>query len=175
MSESIRVYIERLKSACEAVTDQELADKLGYSKQAIASWRRRGNVPVTAELKIVEALGPGFARSPNIRGVALMREREVVDAVSLFVCERFILSLKNPPSIKTRRSLGYLFQEIQGAIRNEVRDIGFEYENSLTMLDVLMALVSTNQLPSIQPILARVDFDGNEVRTDKSVNSEGSQ
>lgn len=132
-------------------------------------------MPLNAELKIVEALGPEFAHSKNIRSLATMREREVVDAAGLFVYERFLLSLKHPPSIVTRRSFGYLFLEIQDALRREIPKMGFEQENSLTMLDILMAMILTNKISSLKPILARIDLDGNSVQSISKDGTAGSQ
>ena len=117
MSESVRAYIERMKAALRVKTDEELGKRLGYSKQAIANWRRRGRVPAETERELVDAFGVGFAVDQWLKHYSSRREDETVYASTLYAFERFIRSLEVAPTIELRRSLGYIFPEIEFAIR----------------------------------------------------------
>ena len=153
--EDIRVYIERLKVALGVRSDEQLGVKLGVSKQTIASWRRRGKLPLDAETRIVDAFGPGLAYSSALRHIAGLREDETVYAVALMAYEQFIGSLDAPPDLRMRRALGYLFPKVVETVRREVRNSGFELENSLTMIEIFSAVLRAGKLPAVTQILQR--------------------
>ena len=154
MEEPIRVYIERLKAALGVTTDEEAASKLGISKQAIANWRRRGSVPLEVEIRLVNSFGPDFARSEIARDVSVLRENEVVYATTLHVYFKIAERPGGKPTFEELRSLGYIFKEIEGSIRSIVREVSFENENSVTLLEIMIALVDAGKIPAVSDLLA---------------------
>ncbi|TXH81903.1 MAG: hypothetical protein E6Q77_07270 [Rhizobium sp.] len=89
MTEPVRVYIERVKAAFGVETDEDLADRIGYSKQAIANWRRRQKVPEKASVVISHLLGPEFAASDTMRFVAEHHENRVRNLSAAFFWREF--------------------------------------------------------------------------------------
>ena len=153
MEEPIRVYIERLKAALGVTTDEEAASKLGISKQAIANWRRRGNVPLEVEIRLVNSFGPDFARSEIAKDVSVLRENEVVYAATLHVYFKIAERPRGKPTFEELRSLGYVFKEIEESIRRKVREISFENENSATLLEIMIALIDAGKIPAVSDLL----------------------
>jgi DNA polymerase V len=43
---TVEAIIERLKTATESKSDSSLAEKLGYQRQAVYEWKKRGSVPL---------------------------------------------------------------------------------------------------------------------------------
>jgi len=155
MSGFIRVYIEKAKAALGVRTDEQLAGKLGLSKQAIANWRRRGEIPSAIELRFVDAFGSDFAVSDAVKRLATTRENEVVYAGALYVFEKYLRALPAAPSASEWRALGYLFPEIEQALRQRVKQIGFEQETSLTIIEGMMAMIDIGGFPEVSKILGR--------------------
>ncbi|NTF69583.1 bacteriophage CI repressor [Agrobacterium rhizogenes] len=154
MEEPIRVYIERLKAALGVTTDEEAASNLGISKQAIANWRRRGNVPLEVEIRLVNSFGPDFARSEIAKDVSVLRENEVVYAAALHAYFKIAERLGGKPTFEQLRSMGYLFKDIEENIRKKVREISFENENSSTLLEIMIALLDAGKMPLVSDSLA---------------------
>lgn len=151
--EAARIYIERMKDALKVRTDEELGGKLGYSKQAIANWRKRNVIPSEVSSRMADAFGINFAIDDIQRTVLEIRENEVVYAVALFAYERCIKELGRAPTIYDRRALGYLFPSLVYAVRSEVRRIGFEGENGPSMIELLTVLVEHKHLKEVEDIL----------------------
>lgn len=153
--EPARIYIERMKDALKVRTDEELGGKLGYSKQAIANWRRRDTIPREISDRMAGAFGPHFATEDSQRFILEMRESEVVHAVALFAYERCLNEIGRAPTTHDRRTLGYLFPSLVYSVRNELRNIGFEGENALSMIDILTALVERKGLKDVEEVLRK--------------------
>ena len=151
--EPTRIYIERMKSALNVVTDEELGKKLGYSKQAIANWRRRDTVPKEISYRMADAFGPQFAVEDAHRDRLELREREVVHAVALYAYERALRDLGRPPSLHDRRDFGSVFPMLVSAVRKEVLSVGFEGEDALTMIELLTVLVDRKALKTVEAVL----------------------
>lgn len=117
MSEAVRVYIERVKAALAVTTDEQLSAKLGYSKQAIASWRRRNGVPHKAELRIMGILGDDFAiREPSIVTVRVKWD-DFVHGLAVFAVEQYTSHWHRPLSYPHVRAIGRRFDELENQIR----------------------------------------------------------
>lgn len=126
MSEPVRVYIERMKAALGAVTDEDLSKSLGISKQAIANWRRREKIPLDIELKMVERFGPDLAHEPLTREFALSRENQIVHATALYIFSYFEKRIGRETSIEEKLALGGIFREVEEQLRSEVRGWGID-------------------------------------------------
>lgn len=157
--ESARIYIERMKDALNVRTDEELGGKLGYSKQAIANWRRRDVIPKEISSRMADAFGAQLATEDSQRFVLEVRESEVIHAIALFVYERCLRELGRSPTIYDRRELGYLFPRLVHAVGSEVRKIGFEGENALSMIDMLMILVERKALKEVEAVLRKAPHE----------------
>lgn len=153
--EPARIYIERMKDALKVRTDEELGGKLGYSKQAIANWRRRDVIPRDISERMADAFGAHFATEDSHRAVLEIRESEVAYAVSLCAYERCLHELGGTPTVHDRRVLGYLFPRLVYAVRSELRSIGFEGENVLSMIELLTALVERKGLKEVEEVLRK--------------------
>jgi hypothetical protein len=155
MSEPVRVYIERVKAALGVTTDEEMGNRLGLSKQTIASWRRRNKIPLEVEARLVSAFGPDFAYSDLTKEITTLRENEVVFASALYAYSRFERRLDRRLTLSERVSLGYLFKEVEKLLRAKVRQIGFEFENSESLLEILIALIDAGKIESLEETLER--------------------
>lgn len=126
MSESIRVYIERMKAALGVVTDEDLSKSLGISKQAIANWRRREKIPLEIELKMVERFGADLAHEPLTREFALARENQIVHATTLYIFSYFENRIGRETTTEEKLALGSIFREVEEYVRKEVRSWGMD-------------------------------------------------
>lgn len=153
--EPARIYIERMKVALGVRTDEELSGKLGCSKQAVANWRKRNSIPVDVSGKMSDAFGPSFATDENQLYLLELRESEVVHAVALFAYERCLKDLGRDQTLHDRRSFGYIFPSLIVAVRTALRGVGFEQENSLSMIELLTLLVARRALPEVEEVLVR--------------------
>lgn len=153
--EPARIYIERMKDALKVRTDEELGAKLGYSKQAIANWRRRDTIPRDVSDRFADAFGPQFATAESQRFILEMRENEAVHAAALFAYERWLNDLGRSPTPYDRRAMGLIFPRLVTAIRAEVREIGFEGENSLSMIEMLTVLIGRRGLKEVEAVLSK--------------------
>lgn len=155
-----RIYIERMKNALGARTDEALATKLGYSKQAISSWRTRDTIPDDVARKMCDAFGPDFATDAISYNLAMAREDEVVYAVALHIAAT-LLSKEKQKTPELLRSWGNIFPALAQAVRTELRQIGFEQENSLSMIDILQTVADQRGLKSVERVLERLaPFNG---------------
>jgi transcriptional regulator with XRE-family HTH domain len=152
MNENIRVYIEKAKAALGVRTDEELASKFGYSKQAVAAWRRRAKIPTEVELQLIDAFGTDLAFSNTFKHAYDRREYETVNAASLYYFEKLIERHISNPTLSQRISMGYLLPRVQDEITKIVRDIGFEQETSRTMLDILINLIDSGRIMELRDL-----------------------
>ncbi len=157
MPRDILIYIQNLKHLTGTRSDEELGKKLGFSKQAIANWRRRGEIPASTERKLVDAFGPEFASNSASTRVASIREDEVCNATALYVYERLLRRHPEGLTLPLRRSIGYLFPSIVAAIRSALRKEGFEGEDSLSMIEMLMGIIDWELIPEVQKLLKKLE------------------
>lgn len=120
--ESIRVYIERLKDELHVRTDEELAEEIGYSKQAIANWRRRESIPAKAQAMIIERLGPTFALDQYQRAAAERRERTLIFACSMPIFERWAKMLEDRYTAKNLLILDSKYPDAVLIIKDHIRE-----------------------------------------------------
>lgn len=117
MSEAVRVYIERVKAALDVTTDEDLAEKIGYSKQAIANWRRRGGLPHKAELRIMGILGDEFAvRQPSAATVRAKWD-DLAHGLAVFALDQYTGHWRRPLSYPQVRAIGRRFDGLENQIR----------------------------------------------------------
>lgn len=171
MTEPVRVYIERVKAAAGVQTDAELGGKLGYSKQAIATWRRRGFIPASAELQITAKLGHDLKiqglKSAILRQAhsleSLIEQRRadrLVSAITIKILLWFINRLKNPPSERTLLSIGAAQRQLNNAVTEHVMPI-FDQENEAALLASLTSQMAILENEKISILLSEIDLDGN--------------
>jgi hypothetical protein len=172
MSEPVRVYIERLKAECSVRTDEELGKLLGYSKQAIANWRRRESIPAALERKIVAELGPRFAINPTLRRLADKRMTIIVSAVVVKFWHEFLASLKDEPSPATLLSIAVVDDEIRAIAAGLVDTVWDEgtVQDMIYIISILMMRAVEGDSksegsfsPRLPAALAKIDLDGNEI------------
>jgi Bacteriophage CI repressor helix-turn-helix domain len=172
MDEPVRVFIERAKAEAGVITDEELAKKLGRSKQAIASWRRRGSVPLAARAEImlltatkalasrVDALPLLDLKFKHFR--ALVKADSVVNAITIFFWSSFISGLKNPPSARTMLSIAAAQTELISIVRLSVLPV-FEDGDEETLFRFVNQHHALQTDYRVARLLKSLDLDGNEV------------
>ena len=153
--EPARIYIERMKDALKVRTDEELARSLGYSKQAVANWRRRNTIPFSVSSKMADAFGPSFAATGAHRSLVEIRDSEVVHAVALFAYEQYLADIGRIPTTRERQGFGYLFPQLVRALQREMTSTGFEGENSRSMIETLILMVERRAIPEVEAILKK--------------------
>lgn len=153
MSEPVRVYIERLKAHIGATTDDELAKSLGYSKQAIANWRRRGKVPIDAELKISQQFGAQLARTPELRNIATIKEDEIVYGAALLAMAEMGPDVEQLPSPQRELTKGRVFRELEGFLRQRLQARNVDYADPLSVINGILALVGDEAKSDIKAFL----------------------
>lgn len=117
MTEDVRVYIERVKAALSVTTDEQLATKLGYSKQAIASWRSRRAVPYKAELRIVGILGEEFSLREPVLGTRKLKWEDTIHGLAIFAIGEYTSHWQRPFSYPQIRAIGRRFDEVEDELR----------------------------------------------------------
>ena len=146
MSEPVRVYIERLKAALNVSTDEALAQELGYSKQAIANWRRRGKVPIDAELRITDRYGADLARTPALRNVSTLQEDEIVYGAALLAFEEISAEFDELPSPQRELLKGRVFREIEEFFRKRLAEKNLNYSDHISIIDGILHLVGDDAI-----------------------------
>lgn len=121
--EPVRVYIERLKEELFVRTDEALAEEIGYSKQAIANWRRRENIPAKAEAAIIERLGPTFALDQQQRTAARRREKSLIFACSMPIFDRWAKMLDGRYTAKNLLILDDKYPDAVLIIKDHIREL----------------------------------------------------
>lgn len=116
MSEAVRVYIERVKAALTVTTDEELAEKIGYSKQAITNWRRRNGIPHKAELRIVGILGDDFVIRQPSATTGRAKWDDLAHGLAVFAIDQYITHWPRPLSYPYVRAIGRRFDELEDQI-----------------------------------------------------------
>ncbi len=125
MEEPVRVFIERAKAALSIETDEQLASELGYSKQTIANWRRRGSVPEKARALIAHVAGPEFALN-EWRQLALeQREKTILYACLANVYSRLLEDHKADLTPENLAKLGPAFNNLETGILGHIRAMAF--------------------------------------------------
>jgi Bacteriophage CI repressor helix-turn-helix domain len=170
MSEPVRVYIERVKAECGVRTDQELGNLLGYSKQAIANWRRRDSIPAAVERRLITEFGPRFALNPILRRVAEKRMNQITTAVTILFWSKFVSSLKHSPSPVTMLSIADTNVSLRLAVEDTL-DALWDEGSAPDLVHLVEMMMHQTQsqigldLPMhrIPLILGQVDLDGNEI------------
>lgn len=123
MEEPVRVFIERAKAALSIDTDEQLASELGYSKQTIANWRRRGAVPTKARELIAHIAGPEFAlnewRQMSLEG----REKTILYACLANVFSRLLEEYGTKLTPENLAKLGPAFSNLETGLLSHIRDI----------------------------------------------------
>jgi hypothetical protein len=122
MNEHVRVFIERLKAALLIETDEELASRIGYSKQAIANWRRRGAVPNKARTKIAQLAGPEFAADEWEQLRHVQREKAILYACLPRIFARLTSTYPQPLAAHDFAKLGMQFNDLEEGLLSHIRD-----------------------------------------------------
>jgi transcriptional regulator with XRE-family HTH domain len=175
MDDTVRVLIERAKAAAGVVTDEELGKKLGCSKQAIASWRRRGSVPSSARAKILnmtlEKSLPSISELEEALALqklqlkhttAIVRAETLVNALTISFWSTFISSLKNPPSPGTMLSIARAQKELASIVRLTVLPV-FEDGDEETLFRFANKHHALKRDAHVCRLLESLDLEGNEV------------
>lgn len=125
MEEPVRVYIERAKAALSIDTDEQLASQLGYSKQTVANWRRRGAVPEKARERIAHIAGPEFALN-DWRQISLeQREKTILYACLANVFSRLLEEFGTKLTPENLAKLGVPFSNLEMGLLAHIRDMRF--------------------------------------------------
>jgi transcriptional regulator with XRE-family HTH domain len=150
----IAEYIVSLKRITASKTDADLADKIGVARQTVTSWRRRGSIPLSVELKIADIYGPDAAFSPEFRYAVSAREER---AISCF----FLMIFAEQAKIGELQSNPERFENWAAAIelnrdyvRKILREIGFLTEESWPMIAVLKHTFDVGLMPELEVSLA---------------------
>jgi Bacteriophage CI repressor helix-turn-helix domain len=146
MDESVRLYIERVKDALDIVTDEDLASELGYSKQAIANWRRRGVIPEKARERITSIAGPHFATSGWQMLLHEQREK-----IILYACLSKIFSKVNDAFEGGLTSTQYVqltskFHDLEVAILGYVRSREYHRWPEQAVIESLWEKIDTDRM-----------------------------
>ena len=154
MSEAVRVYIERVKAALSVTTDEDLAAKIGYSKQAIANWRRRDGIPHRAELRIVGILGDDFSiRTPNL-ATKRVKWDDITHGLAILAVEQYTSHWPRPLSYEHARAIGWRFEKLEDRLRNLLRAYSAQAENPDQVIDALVDMIKEKRDDGIDKILS---------------------
>lgn len=105
-----------MKAAPAVTTDEELASKIGYSKQALTNWRRRNGILHKAELRIVRILGQDFAIRAPLIVTGWVKWDDFVHGLAVFAVDQYISHWPLPLSYPHIRAIGRRFGELEGEI-----------------------------------------------------------
>lgn len=125
MEEPVRVFIERAKAALSIETDEQLASELGYSKQTIANWRRRGAVPEKAQERIAQIAGPEFVHNEWRQMSLERREKTILYALLANVFSRLLEGYGTKLTPENLAKLGMAFSDLETGLLGHIRDIAF--------------------------------------------------
>lgn len=160
MTEPVRVYIERVKAAFGVVTDEDLAFRLGLSKQAIANWRKRDKIPMNIQLQIAQIFGDDLSFSEKASKLGKFREDEIVYAAAIYAFERNFKILGREPTLRERLSFGFFFDDVEKEIRTYLKNmmkarrivsISID-ETTESILSSIMFAIDKNRIPLIDTV-----------------------
>jgi Bacteriophage CI repressor helix-turn-helix domain len=147
---NISNYITKLKTFAKVSTDAELADKLQVARQTVTSWRRRGSVPLSVELKIIDRYGPNAAFSPEFKYASTTREERVLLAF-------FLLIFSENADLKLLKNDNRLVEDWASAftlnwetVRDLMRGAGFLSESSWPMISALKSAYDDGLMPEVE-------------------------
>lgn len=133
--EEVSLYIQRLKTHLHVRTDEQLATKLGMSKQNISNWRRRGSVPARVAKDIQERYGIEMADKAH--GFDNRLQMGIVYASALYSVSSYLKD-KNLEG-EDWQKLGDAFYYFVGAIRSHVREHKFPVRDATSLTNELLA------------------------------------
>lgn len=151
MIESVRVYIERAKAALNVETDEELAKRIGYSKQAIASWRSRKKIPQKAGIVLSRLLGPEFSIDDDSKWVREYSERRIIQlSIGLFWREFWLhFDTCYPDGLDNlHRALQYVSSDIDQMsedLTTIIRSEQFLWKNDAYVLQAIQPLLKKDE------------------------------
>ncbi len=145
----VNEYLDTLKQLTGVNSDVQLAERIGVAKQTISTWRRRGNVPLSVELRLADELGPEASFSNEFRYAHTSRERQAILAVFLSLYDAN--KGRCDPVENRDRYLKWsqAFLHCEGEITDAIRKIGFVSQDSFTMAEMIRTLIERGGLPSV--------------------------
>lgn len=153
VSAAVQLYVSGLKSHFRVKTDEELASKLGLSKQAIANWRSRGKIPLKFQAKMLDEYGILYS---DWDITYAMPEGDVIYAVSLYVYERIIRDLEHPIGVETRRTIGQAFPQILRLVAARLKGIGAKGSSADTLISLSLAYVDSGQFGELEQLISEL-------------------
>lgn len=149
MEEPVRIYIERAKVALSIDTDEQLAYELGYSKQTIANWRRRGAVPEKARERIAHIAGPEFALN-EWRQISLeRREKTILYACLANVFSRLLDEYGTKLTPENLAKLGVAFSNLEIGLLAHIRDMRFRGAPEVDVIRRLLDRLDDGQMMEV--------------------------
>ena len=151
---SAALYIQRLKAAFRVERDDELAEKLGLSKQAVSNWRSRGKVPLRLQQNMLDEHGILY---PDWSLEFDAPKGDIVYAVALYAYERFLSRQSAPLDAKARRSIGQIFPLIRDVIRKRLEGIAVTGGSAETAISLLTSYLDSGNFTEVDELLSRLD------------------
>ncbi|WP_159585854.1 helix-turn-helix domain-containing protein [Chelativorans xinjiangense] len=151
---AVALYIQRLKMAFDVKRDDELAEKLGLSKQAVSNWRSRGRVPLRVQQHMLDQHGIRYT-DWNLEFDAT--KGDIVYAVALYAYERYLSQRDRPLDARTRRAIGQVFPVLRDAIAKRLEGIAATAGSAETMISLLTSYLDNGRFTEVDELLSRVD------------------
>lgn len=150
----VSLHIQRVKAHLQVRTDEELAQKLGMSKQNIANWRRRGAIPEKIRMRFFKELGvfqPAFEENFDS-----LQEASVVHAAVFFGSQRWLNALGRDLEEKEQLLLGEALSTAIDTLRWRVRQL----PRPLDEQELLQKLIAESGPGSAYGTIARAMAEG---------------
>lgn len=148
----VLIYIQRLKSYFGVKRDDELADKIGLSKQAISNWRTRNKVPLKFQQEMLDTRGIAYAdwdytHLPEISDISY--------SIGIYCCYKF-LSERGKLSDVSWRSLGQVFPKIFRAVEARLGQNPALLANTNSAIELLQGYFDSGRFIEINEALEEV-------------------
>lgn len=157
MNDTVSEHIDRMKVLYGVKEDQELAEKLGASKSAVANWRRRNAIPASVKEKVARQFGAvsvlgffgeawqGVRYLDNVHAVALHIYEDLRDRIMFDSSER----------LWRFRWWGCTFEEIEAGLRDHIRKELAEVETGEPLISRCIADYEAGKIEAIETLFGR--------------------
>jgi hypothetical protein len=146
LSANVELYIQALKSHFGVRTDEELAGKVGLSKQAIANWRSRGRVPLRFQQRMLDEQGIRYSdwdyqfESPD---------GDIIYAVAFYAAQKLLGDQTSPDRLRT---VGQVFPQIVKAVTKRLKGISTQEGSAESVIELLTTYVDSGRFEEIEQL-----------------------
>lgn len=157
MDDWVSKYLDALKLRMGFSSDAELAAELGFGKSTLATWRRRGDIPLPALMRIADQAGHDITTGDELLfGLAVSQSATLVRALYSYVVIKYRDCFEVPKEEEFRDLLWWsrVRKPIEEALIPITRAKTKDSYRIADVYDEIRALIDNGELLTLEQILA---------------------